>query len=137
MSSPRLTPLPAGRPGAARHSWRTPRPRLSGRLPAVLASPASGLQQRRDPHRIEAIEVEAAQGVAVADLDFLLQQDRSGIETLIGPEDAEPGPRLAHDDRPVDRAGTAVAREQRRMILDGAARGLVQHLLGHDERDVG
>src|SRR6266508_4480326 len=96
-----------------------------------------GLEQRRDPERIEPLEVEAAQGVAVPDLDVLLQQDRPRIQTLVGPEDAQPGPRLAHHDRPVDGAGAAVAREQRGMVLDGAARGLIQHLLGHDECDVG
>jgi hypothetical protein len=31
------------------------------------------LEQRRDAERIEAVEVEAAQGVAVPDLDFLLE----------------------------------------------------------------
>src|SRR6266853_796628 len=51
-----------------------------------------GLEQRRHPKRIQVLEVEATQGVAVADLDLLLHQDRPGIEALVWPEDAQSGP---------------------------------------------
>src|SRR5262245_17515883 len=95
------------------------------------------LEQRRHAHREEPVELKAAGRVGVADLDFFLQQDRSGIEPLVGPEEGEPGARVALDDRPVDRARPSMEREQRGMVLDRAARRTVQHFVGHDERDVG
>src|SRR5262245_28436115 len=123
----RLAPALVGRPRLVLRDLRR----------GARAHHVHGLQQGRDAHRIEAVEIERAQGVAVADLDFLLEQNRPRVEALVGPEGRTAPARLALDDRPVDGAGTAMAWKQRRMVLDRAAHGEIENLFGHDEGDVG
>ena len=42
---------------------------------------------RLDPHREQAVEVNRAERIVRADVDFLLQQYRPGVEAIVGPED--------------------------------------------------
>ena len=66
-----------------------------------------------------------------------LQQDVAGVDAAVRPEHREAGLRLAHDQRPVDRAATAVPRKQRRVVLDRAVRRSGEELRRDDERDEG
>src|SRR6267154_498407 len=68
-------------------------------------------EHRRDSHREQAIEIDAAERVVRAERRFLLQDDRPLVETIVGPENGEPCTRVAADDRPVDRAGAPVFRQ--------------------------
>src|SRR5947208_1106270 len=109
-----------------------------GRSPTLLANAAAlnfgrltgpyqinSLQQRRDAQRIQAVKIEAAQGIGIQDVYRLLQQDRASIEAVVRPENGQSRLRLTPDDRPVNGTGTAMPRQQRRVILDGAMRGEV------------
>ena len=71
------------------------------------------------------------------DRRLLLQQHVAGIEAVVGPEDRQPGLGLALDDRPVDRAGAAIGRQQRGVILDRAVGRDVEEVLRHEQRDEG
>src|SRR5882762_497134 len=112
---------------------------------AVLAGhhQVGRFEHRRDPHREQAIEIDAAKRVVRAERRFLLQDDRPLVETIVGPENCEPCTRVAADNRPVDRAGAPVFRQERRVVLDRALLRDLHELLrrelqheGHDP-DVG
>src|SRR6266850_2842915 len=132
--------------------------RFGGAAPALVARAALVLhrlavlarhhqvgrfEHRSDPHREQAIEIDAAERVVRIQRRFLLQDDRPLVETIVGPENGEPCTRVAADNRPVDRAGAPVFRQERRVVLDRALlRNLHEFLrrelqyVGHDA-DVG
>ena len=101
---PRLAPVDLRVVGAAAA--------FIGRLALVLldARRLAGLHEidrfhhRLDAHREQAVEIDRAERVGGADRRLLLDQHVAGIETVVGPEDRQPGLLLALDDRPVDRA---------------------------------
>src|SRR5690606_35166314 len=78
-------------------------PALVGGLALVLrdarrlarAHQVDRLHHGVDPHGEQVIEVEAAERVVRPDLDLLLQEDRPLVQSLVGPEDGEPGLGLA------------------------------------------
>ena len=94
-------------------------------------------RQRVDPHVEQLAEVERAEGVVGLDLDLLLEQDGAGVDALVGPEDREARPGLALDDGPVHRAGAAVLRQQRGVVLDRLQRRREEDALGEDVGDEG
>src|SRR6267378_3061004 len=77
-------------------------------------------EHRRHSHREQTIEIDAGERVVRAERRFLLQDDRPLVETIVGPENGEPCTRVAADNRPVDRAGAPVFRQERRVVLDRA-----------------
>ncbi len=126
--------------------------RLGGAAPALVARlrlvlhrlgvPAGDdqvgrLQHRGHAQREQPLEIDAAERVVGADRRFLLQDHRALVEPVGRPEDGEPGPRLAADDRPVDRAGAAVRGEQRRVVLDGPEPRDVDEILWRELQHVG
>ncbi len=125
-------------------------PRIVGRAPAFVGCLAvilrdlrrlaglheiDALQHRVHAHREQAVEIDRAERIVVGDRRFLLDQDRAGIEAVIGPEDREAGFGAALDDRPVDRRGAAVQRQQRGVILDRAVGRDVEEARGHEQGD--
>src|ERR1700683_4885818 len=85
---------------------------------------ATGLNEiDRLDHRIDAeweqpVEVYRSDRIVGLDGDALLDQYRTGIETLVGPEPGDAGFGVAGTQRPVDRARAAMTREQGRMKAD-------------------
>src|SRR3990170_2899556 len=86
-------------------------------------------EHRLHPHREQAVEVHRAERVVGADRGLLLQHHRAFVEAVGWAEDGEAGLALAADDRPVDRRGPAVLRQQRGVVLDGAALRDVDEIL--------
>src|SRR5438094_228061 len=60
-----------------------------------------GLEHRVDAHREQAVEIDRAERVGAGDRRLLLNENVAGIEPVVGPEDRQPGLRLALDDRPI------------------------------------
>ena len=118
-------------------------PALIGRLAVVLddlrrvagAHQIDALDHRLDAEREQLVEIDRPEGVVLQYVDFLLHQDGAGIETVIGPEDRQPGPRRALDDRPVDGARPAMPGEQRRVVLDRPPGRDGEKILGHEQDD--
>ena len=106
---------------------------MRGALPAFTRS--TDFQHRLDAHREQAVEIDGAERVGGADRRLLLEQHVAGIEAVVGPEDRQAGFLLALDDRPVDRAGAAIGRQQRGVILDRAVGRDVEEFLRHEQRD--
>src|SRR3989441_1323012 len=77
-------------------------------------------EYRRDPHREQAIEIDAAERVIRAERRFLLQDHGAFVQAICRPEDGQSGFGVAAYDRPVDRARPAIFRQERRVILDHA-----------------
>ena len=70
--------------------------------------------------REQFVEVKTARGFVRGDGDFFLQQDRSGIDAFIEPENCKSGFTLAVKQRPVNRAAAAMSRQQGRVVTDAA-----------------
>ena len=70
------------------------------------------LQHRFHAQGVKLVEIQASQGVGVRDIHLLLQQDRPRVQPVVRPENRQARLLLAPDDRPVDRARPAVARQQ-------------------------
>src|SRR6266702_5456295 len=89
---------------------------------AVLASHhhVGRFEHRRDPHREQAIEIDAAERVIRAERRLLLQDHGAFVQAIGRSEDGQSGFGVAADDRPVDRARPAIFRQERRVILDHA-----------------
>src|SRR6185369_6955689 len=115
-----LGPVDSGFGGAA--------PTLVARLRFVLHGfrvlagdyQISRFQHRAHAQREQAVEINRAEGVLGAERRFLLQDDGAFVETVRRTEYGQSRLYFAFDDRPVDRAGAAIFRQQRRVVLDGA-----------------
>ncbi len=94
-----------------------------------------GFEHRLDAHRKQPVEVDGAERVGRADRRLLLDQHVAGIEAVVRPEDRQAGFLFAEDDRPVDRRGAAIGRQQRGVILDRAVGRDVEEVLRHEQRD--
>ena len=94
-------------------------------------------QHGLDAHGEQAVEINGAERVGGRDRRLLLHEHVAGIEPVVGPEDRQAGFLLAEDDLPVDRAGAAIGRQQRGVILDRAVGRDVEELLRHEQRDEG
>src|SRR6266571_1210984 len=108
---------------------------------AVLAGhhQVGGLEHRRDPHREQAIEINAAERVIRAERRLLLQDHGAFVQSVGRPEDREAGLGVAAYDRPIDRAGAPVFRQERRVVLDRALlrdpHELLRRELQHESHD--
>src|SRR5881628_940080 len=82
---------------------------------AVLAGhhQVGRFEHRRDPHREQAIEIDAAERVIRAERRFLLQDHGAFVQAICRPEDGQSGFGVAAYDRPVDRARPAIFRQKR------------------------
>src|SRR6266571_4750685 len=98
---------------------------------AVLAGhhQVGRFEHRRDPHREQAIEIDAAERVIRAERRLLLQDYGALVQSVGRPEDREAGLGVAAYDRPIDRAGAPVFRQERRVVLDRAFPRDVHELL--------
>ena len=132
---PRLAPVDAGIVAAAAA--------LIGREAVVLFDArrlaslheVDGLEHRIDAHRKQPVEIHRAERIVGADRRLLLQQHRTGIEAIVGPEDRQSGLGFALDDRPVDRARSAEFRQQGGMVLNRAVGRNVEKLFRHEQGD--
>jgi len=94
--------------------------RIVGGFRFVLdhAGRVAGLDQldrfadRLDTEGKDFVKIERPGGVVRFDLNFFLQEDRSRVDALVDPKERKSGDRLAFDQCPIDRAGTAVFRQQ-------------------------
>src|ERR1700736_4317275 len=96
-----------------------------------------GLLKGGNPHRKQAIEIHTPQRVVGSDRSLLLQDDRTLVKTVGGPEDGEPGTRVAADDGPVDGTGSPIAGQQRWVELNHAVAWNRDEILRHELKDVG
>src|SRR5713101_2979945 len=94
-------------------------------------------EHRRDPHRKQAIEIDAGQRVIRAERRFLLQDHGPFVQAIGRPEDGQSGFGVATYDRPVDRARPTVFRQERRVILDHAFLRDLHELLRRELQYVG
>ena len=82
-------------------------------------------------------------GFGFADRGFVRQQHIAGIQTLGHLHGGNTRLFVARDNRPLDRRGTAPARQQRTMHVDAAVRRNIEHRLGqqlavgHHDDDLG
>lgn len=133
----RLVPVDARMPGGAAA--------LVGRLVLVgddarriaLAEQVDHLEHAVDGVGIDLLEVQIDHGVVRLDRAFPLQQAVALVETIGWIEPAVAGLGRTHDDRPVDRGGTAVQRQQRGMEADRPVRRGVARRLGNEDVDEG
>src|SRR5271163_5014417 len=95
------------------------------------------LDHRVYAHRKERVEINRADGVGLRDRHALLNEDRSGVDALVGPEPRHSRFRVALDDRPVDAAGAAMAREQGRVKANRLVARRVENPLGDYQGDEG
>ena len=70
------------------------------------------VEHRPDAEREERLEVQRAGGVVGPDRRLSLQQDRTGIDAGVGPEDRDTAASLAADQLPGDGAAAAIARQE-------------------------
>src|SRR5712692_1913983 len=78
------------------------------------------LAYRFHSHREKFVEVKRSGCVIWVDCDFLLQENRAGIDPLIHPKERNAGFALSFDQRPVDRATTAALRQEGRVKTNTA-----------------
>src|ERR1700732_1538313 len=71
-----------------------------------------GFLQSSDPHGKQAVEVHTSERIVRVDGRVPLKDDWTFIKAVARPKYCEAGPRVTADDRPIDRARPAVARQQ-------------------------
>ena len=134
-----------GMDGPADLRLRGPEPALVGRGILVLVDldvttrhdEVGRLQQRVHPHGEQGLEIDVAEGGVRPDLAGLLEDHRAFVEAVRRAEDGQAGLHVSPGDRPIDRGGAAVARQQARMILDRAVGRDVHERLGRELQHVG
>ncbi|GAG46057.1 unnamed protein product, partial [marine sediment metagenome] len=93
---------------------------------------ASGIPQRqRIPKELSRslgqLRGQRFRGILGLNDDLALGEYGTGINTLVQNDDADPRPRIASKDRPLDRGGTAVPGKERRMNVEAGKRGDGKH----------
>jgi len=104
---------------------------------AVGCDQVGSLLEGCNPHRKQAVEIDAPERVVGTDRGLLLQDDGTLIEAVGGPKYAKSGTRIAADDGPVDGTGAPVTGQQRGVELNHAAVRNIDEILRYELKHVG